>query len=121
MAAEGDSRALSFAEGWSLSVSVCRCFGQAEVVDDWNQWLQAAGGCRAGGKRTRAWRLKGGWVMWSFVAALVICPSSATVRKYFSCRNVIVSLPIQKTYGYKSYVYLLLSYNNVIIIPDLLL
>lgn len=41
MAVEGDSQALRFAEGWSLSMSVCRCFGQAEVVDDWNQWLQA--------------------------------------------------------------------------------
>lgn len=57
-AAEGDSQVLSFAEGWSLSISLCRCFGQAEV-DDWNQWLQAAGGCRAEGKGTRAW-LKGG-------------------------------------------------------------
>lgn len=57
MAVEGDSQALRFAE---VSMSVCRCFRQAEVVDDWNQWLQAAGGCRAGGETTRAWRLKGG-------------------------------------------------------------
>lgn len=42
---------LQRAQAFSVSVR-CRCFGQAEVVDNWNQWLQAAGGCRAGGNRT---------------------------------------------------------------------
>lgn len=41
-------------------MSVCHRFRQAEVVDSWNQWLQAAGGCGTEEKRTRAWRLRGG-------------------------------------------------------------